>query len=318
MHAILLSAAVLLLSMLPARSATGPWLTDFSRARLLAKEEGKVLLLDFTGSDWCAWCIRLRKEVFDQPAFEKDAPGKFVLVELDYPKDTAKLPEATVTQNKELLERYPVTGYPTVLLCDPEGCPFAATGYREGGAAAYLPHLDALIARRKHRDDGLAEAAGLDGVAKARALIAVLDGLELPGAMVRIHYREVLAQIQAADPSDETGFARKQADEVRLARFLEQLGRFRSEGDLDGALEMIERTLADPEVTGGFRQQVQGHRAGSLAYADRDDEAIAVLQAAVAEAPDGEHTKELADFIKVLERKKAGLPLKEPAKTGAE
>src|SRR5689334_15851945 len=61
------------------------WLTDLPTALAKAKAEGKSVLMDFTGSDWCPWCIRLRKEIFDQTAFQKFADENLILVELDFP-----------------------------------------------------------------------------------------------------------------------------------------------------------------------------------------------------------------------------------------
>ena len=66
-------------------AAEGLWQTDFKAAQAKAKQEKKYLLVDFTGSDWCTWCIRLHNEVFDKDAFKTAAPKQFVLVELDFP-----------------------------------------------------------------------------------------------------------------------------------------------------------------------------------------------------------------------------------------
>ena len=78
----------------------GNWHTDFEAAKKQAAKEKKDLLIDFTGSDWCGWCIRLKKEVFDEAAFEKGVADHFVLVELDYPRDKSKLSEKTKAQSK--------------------------------------------------------------------------------------------------------------------------------------------------------------------------------------------------------------------------
>ena len=107
--------------------SAAPWTSDFDAALKEAKASDKTVLIDFTGSDWCAWCIKLKQEVFDQPEFETGAKDKFVFVELDYPKDKARLTEAVAKQNEVLLKRYPIKGYPTILLCDGEGRPFGAT-----------------------------------------------------------------------------------------------------------------------------------------------------------------------------------------------
>ena len=124
-------------------AAEGLWQTDFKAAQAKAKEEKKYLLVDFTGSDWCGWCIKLHNEVFDKEPFKTEAPKQFVLVELDFPQR-----EGTVRrlkkQNKELAEKYKIEGFPTVLMLDAEGQVIARTGYREGGPEEYLKQLAEL------------------------------------------------------------------------------------------------------------------------------------------------------------------------------
>ena len=65
------------------------WVADFDVAVKQAREQGKHLLVDFTGSDWCGWCIKLHDEVFAKEAFLKAAQEKYVLVALDFPRDQA-------------------------------------------------------------------------------------------------------------------------------------------------------------------------------------------------------------------------------------
>mgnify|MGYP000232868317 CR=1 FL=1 len=61
------------------------WETDFKKASSAARDSGKYILLDFSGSDWCGWCIRLEKEVFSQDAFKDFAEKKLVCVLVDFP-----------------------------------------------------------------------------------------------------------------------------------------------------------------------------------------------------------------------------------------
>jgi thioredoxin-related protein len=283
------------------------WTDDYAAARKQAAAEGKDILIDFTGSDWCGWCIKLRKEVFEQPGFAS-AKDKFVLLELDFPKDKSRVTEAVAAQNAALLKQYPVKAYPTILLCDAAGKPFAATGYQPGGPEKYLPHLESLLAKKSSRDQSISAAASAEGVEKARLLIGALDGMELESAMILSNYPELAAEIKQADPADTTGFTSRQDNERKFADFMAKLGEFRSRQDLGGAMKHVEETLAKGELQGEFRQQVYGHQAGTLASAGKKDEAIAVLKKAVAESPEGPRTKELADFITILEREKAGLP----------
>ncbi len=310
-HSRLLSAAILLMLALPAAGAAG-WSTDFEAARKEAAAGKENLPIDFTGSDWCSWCIRLRKEVFDQPAFLPGVEGKFTLVELDYPQDKTKLAPSLLEQNARLLEKYPIKGYPTILLCDADGKPFAATGYQPGGPDAYLPLLEKQLSNKSARDQAFTDAAAATGPEKARLLIAALDTLGLGSDMIRINYPEVIASILEADPADETGFQKKEAVDSRFAKFMKDLGELRSKQDLDGVEKLVEGTLKDPLVQGETRQQVHGHHAGTLASAGKKDEAIEVLKKAIAEDPAGARTKELQDFIGLLEREKAGLPPSPP------
>ena len=89
------------------------WNNNLNKAMEISKKTKKPLLLFFTGSDWCGWCIRLQTEVFKKPEFAAWAKDNVVLVELDFPRRTALSPELT-TQNNELQQFFAVQGYPTV------------------------------------------------------------------------------------------------------------------------------------------------------------------------------------------------------------
>lgn len=123
----------------------GVWMADFDKAVAVAKAEGKNLLVDFTGSDWCGWCKRLHKEVFAHESWETAATKEYVLVALDFPRDEeikAKVPNPK--RNAELSDMYGIQGFPTILLMTPDGDVFGQTGYQEGGPEAYLTHMAEL------------------------------------------------------------------------------------------------------------------------------------------------------------------------------
>ncbi len=138
------------------------WMADYDAAVEVAKKEGKNLLVDFTGSDWCGWCIRLNKEVFQHESWETAATKEYVLVALDFPQAEelqAKVPNPK--RNRELAEMLGVQGYPTILLMTPSGDVFGRTGYQRGGhgGRAGNPTADPrrLLShpgRRKHRRAG--------------------------------------------------------------------------------------------------------------------------------------------------------------------
>ena len=85
------------------------WETDFEKASEEAKESGKYMLLDFSGSDWCGWCIKLEKEVFKKSDFKKFAKDNLVCVLIDFPnkKRQSKKEKA---QNAELAKKFGVRG----------------------------------------------------------------------------------------------------------------------------------------------------------------------------------------------------------------
>jgi protein disulfide-isomerase len=133
--ALLISAATSL------RAAELTWQTDFTQASQQAAQEHKYILLDFTGSDWCPWCIKMDKEVFNQSQFSDFALKNLVLVKLDFPRKAAQS-AAEKNQNKELATKYGIEGFPTYILLDPSGKEVRRqVGYLQGGATAFIDWL---------------------------------------------------------------------------------------------------------------------------------------------------------------------------------
>jgi protein disulfide-isomerase len=128
------------------------WHTDVKKAVEIAKKQDKPMFIFFTGSDWCGWCIRLQKEVFKTPEFEKWAKDKVVLVELDFPRRTEQA-QNIKEQNAQLQQIFQVRGYPTVWFVkaeDKEGKinfqQLGSTGYVAGGPTAWLDGANKIIA----------------------------------------------------------------------------------------------------------------------------------------------------------------------------
>jgi len=125
----------------------GPWLTDMTKALEQAKTEQKTVLIDFTGSDWCGFCIKLDKEVFETTEFGDYAKKNLVLVKADFPRRNALSAELKAA-NEALKAKYatPFKGYPTIVLVDANGKKLGETvGYRPGsGSKDYLAKLDQI------------------------------------------------------------------------------------------------------------------------------------------------------------------------------
>jgi thioredoxin-related protein len=118
------------------------WQTDLDKAIEQAKAEQKSVLIEFTGSDWCAPCIAMRKNVFSKQEFIEAASKKFVLVELDFPKSDKELAK----KNQPLAKKYQIRVFPMIVLLDSEGKEFTRFGSSKfPKVEAFLKHLDEAL-----------------------------------------------------------------------------------------------------------------------------------------------------------------------------
>ncbi len=132
------------------------WYTNFEKAMQLSVKEKKPLMLFFTGSDWCGWCIRLQKEVFHKSEFVTWAKDKVILVELDFPRKK-QLEPSMQQQNYGLQNALQVRGYPTIWFVNAEKkddgkinlSQLGSTGYVAGGPEAWLTGANQILANTK-------------------------------------------------------------------------------------------------------------------------------------------------------------------------
>lgn len=210
------------------------WLTNVEAAQKLAAEQGKAVLVDFTGTDWCVYCREMHAKVLDTPEFEAYAAPKFVLVEMDLPHKPL-LPPGQLEYNRRIVKRYGVTGYPTLLVLTPAG---EVTGGFIGGKAelGYVcRQLD--IALQNAADlPRLAELTGQERVRALQNLYTTFRGLEKLGTS---HvYRKMLLE---ADTEDVTGI---QTEERTFRRLSEYRNRLHAAADEAEELAVIEEGLA--------------------------------------------------------------------------
>jgi protein disulfide-isomerase len=116
------------------------WEDNFETALQKAKSENKAVLVNFTGSDWCQWCIKLSDEVFSKSEFEDYAEENLILVKIDFPQSIEQSTE-TKMYNSQLAQRFNIQGYPTILLFNSSGNLALTTGYQPGGPVEYVDHL---------------------------------------------------------------------------------------------------------------------------------------------------------------------------------
>jgi thioredoxin-related protein len=298
----MLSVAAASLFCITSTSAAGEgWTSDYEAALKQASDEKKNLLIDFTGSDWCGWCIKLDKEVFSHDEFKTGVKDTLVLLELDFPRDKSKLTESVIAQNDTLRKKYAIKGYPTILITDEKGKPFARTGYQAGGPEKYVAHLNELIALRAKRDEAFAEAHKAEGVAKAKALLAALQSIGLDDEMIAESYADEIAAIKAADPADESGFMKGLEAKKNFAKFQGELNALGSKKDFEGALKLTEETLADGGFQGDYLIQATMIKSMIQMQLGKKDEALKTLDEAKAIDPASRLNAQIDTIRKRLE-----------------
>ena len=199
-----------------ATSATdAAWMTDFPAAQAKAKAEGKLILLDFTGSDWCSACIKLRRTVLDTPDFRQYAADSFVLMEVDLPQRKSFDPTLR-KQNEQLAEKYHISAYPTVLVLNHKGEVM-------GGFEGAIPMKEATAALdNAYKAATLFQQANMQsGVSRARTLMQVYNTFPTTKsfAAARDQLRD---EIMKADPKNATGIHDAAAVQEQAARFQQE------------------------------------------------------------------------------------------------
>ena len=119
------------------------WLTDFDQAKKEAAQRNLPILLEFSGSNWCKWCMKLDDEVFSTKAFKDYAKDNFVLLFIDFPTD-GSLSQEQIMKNQALANLYQAYTFPTVLILDKNGKELARGGYMQGGSEAYINYLKTI------------------------------------------------------------------------------------------------------------------------------------------------------------------------------
>ncbi len=146
---LVMAVAALTLAAAPAVAAPeGEWLTSYDAAKAAAQKSGKPILVNFSGSDWCGWCIKLDKEVFSTPEFKAWAEKNVVLMVADFPRRKTVDP-ATKAVNEELMKQHGVRGFPTILFLTADGAKIGQSGYKPGGPKAWTEDAQKILDAKK-------------------------------------------------------------------------------------------------------------------------------------------------------------------------
>jgi thioredoxin-related protein len=299
--ALAVGAAAILSLPLNSQAADG-WLVDFEKAKAQAAKEGKSILMEFTGSDWCPPCIQLEKNVLSQEAFKTGAPKNFILLKLDSPRDKSKQTPEEIEQYQVLSKQYAVQGVPTIFLTDAKGKPYWQTvGYSGDPADKYVANLNAQLATLAKRDESFAKAEKAEGTQKAKHLA---EGLSLVSNELALStYDDVVAKIIKLDADNKAGLKAKFEGLKNSVDFKAELQSVLRGGGADpkSALAAIDKLIEEKKPTGESLQEALFYK-GSIHFSDDKAKAKALLLEAQKLAPDSDIGKRingiLAQFFK--------------------
>ena len=196
--------------------AAARWMTDLPAACRQAEKENKLVLIDFTGSDWCSACVRLRRTVLDTPAFREYAGSRFVLMEVDLPRRKS-FDQALLRRNEEIAKHYGVGGFPTLMVINPQG--EVMGGFQDGNVT--VAETQKLLEGACEAAALFRKAAGQEGEERARTLFRIYEGF--PESKSFAIPREALMQaILEADAGNVTGIREMMAAKEQASLFLAQ------------------------------------------------------------------------------------------------
>ena len=119
------------------------WTQNYKAALNLARQQNKMVLMDFTGSDWCPWCMRLDREILSTSEFKQYAAKHLILLKIDFPRNIPQS-QALKDQNQRLQSQYGIQGYPTCIILNSQGQKVGQLGYQEGGPGPFIEALNKM------------------------------------------------------------------------------------------------------------------------------------------------------------------------------
>jgi thioredoxin-related protein len=298
--AAILGALLLSASLAPTAAAADEklWTTSFAKAKELAAKEGKDILMEFTGSDWCPPCIALNKNVLTKEVFKVEATKKFVLLKLDNPRDKSKQTKEEQAQYKELSSKFNVTGVPTIFLADAKGRPYSKqVGYSGAEAKQYVEDLASNTETRERRDEYLAKAEKAEGAEKAELLDKALAQIDTE--LVVSTYKSTVEEIIAADAKDESGLKSKYEGKLKLSivkAAVKKVQQGFKRSNPDAGIEKLDKLVADMKLSGEGLQEVLYVKSLIQFQTQQKDKAKKTLEAALKAAPEtkkGAHIEEV-------------------------
>lgn len=277
------------------------WLVSLEKAKAAAASEKKDILMEFTGSDWCPPCIRLKEEVLDTEVFKTEAPKDFVLLKLDSPQDRSKQSPEEIKEVSELSEKFQITGVPTILLADEQGRPFAMMDGYDGTMTAedYVQALSKKRKGRTERDELFAKANKASGIEKAKLLD---QAISMVSGDVALSYTDAVDEILELDTEDQAGLKSKYSElrlKVDLRVALRKIQQDFKREKPDATLKQLDDLIAKFKLKGEALQEPLMAKASITFQVMKDREgAKVILMQAQKEAPESELGQQIGQILK--------------------
>jgi thioredoxin-related protein len=274
-------------------SAEEGWLVSFEKAKEQAAKEGKPILMEFTGSDWCPPCKALHKNVLVKDVFKKEMPKHFVLLKLDNPKDKSKQTPEEIEQYKKLSKEYKITGVPSILLSDTGGKVFYRTsGY--GGQAAKV-WVDDMVAKTAI-PDALEDATGAKGLERAKLLDKALS---LMGSTAAAQRKEDINEIITLDSKNKAGLKAKYEGILTATEIKDSLQAImRDRGAKpDDMIAKVDKLIKEKAPKGEALQEVLFMKSNLYFRGKKMEKAEALLREAMKIAPDSKIGKQIPSIL---------------------
>ena len=272
------------------------WLVDFEKAKAQAAKEGKAILMEFTGSDWCPPCKALHKNVLVKDIFKEEMPKHYILLKLDNPRDKSKQTDAEKAQYKELAREYKVTGVPSVFLADADGNPFfKSSGYSGQSADEWVEQMVGKSGIPK----ALAKAEKAKGIERAKLLDTALT--MMGSKFANESHADKIDEIIKLDAKNKAGLKVKYEGARKAVAFKDSLMQMmRANGGAKSAalIAKIDELVKKEKATGEMLQEALFMKS-SLMFRDKKvDEAKKLLLEAQKAAPKSDTAKRIDQILK--------------------
>ncbi|YCM42107.1 thioredoxin family protein [Verrucomicrobiaceae bacterium 227] len=277
------------------------WLHDLEAGKKLAAEEKKDVYLIFTALKVSGACVQLEKRVLSQDAFQSAVEEKFVLVHLDVPLEQEPGVVDPLTPNKFTAGKFGIENYPTALYLNADGHPYLSeTGALTGGPEKYAAHLLEKAGEQSGRDRALEDAGKLEGLERAKALIAVIESA--PSSASPKLYEGQLKELADLDPDDSLGFQGRYHAEAAFRELETALRDIFHQNSYEEVVQLVDRFVKDHQAEGALLQKALFRKLAAQRHGKMTDEAIKTAEVIIETDPESSHGRLAKQILESLQK----------------